>query len=76
MTSGFDKSLDGLVNKFHQYGLVRYRDDSEKRNEIIYLYNMKEHWKNETKDDEGKVPTYDDIMHCIMYLRWEKILPI
>jgi hypothetical protein len=75
MTSGINKNLDDLVNQFHQYGLVRYKDDDKKRNEIIYLYNMKEHYKNGTKDEGGKIPTEGDIMHCIYYLRWQRILP-
>ena len=36
---------------------------------------MKEHCKNGTKDEEGKIPNVEDIMHCIYYLRWERILP-
>ena len=75
MASGINKTLDNLVNQFHQYGLVIYKDDSEKRNEIIHLYNMKENCKNGTKDEDGKIPTVGDIMHCIYYLRWERILP-
>ena len=75
MASGINNTLDDLVNKFHQYGLVIYKDDDKKRNEIIYLYNMKEHMKNSTKDEDGKIPTEGDIMHCIYYLRWERILP-
>ena len=75
MSSGFSKTLDDLVNQWHQYGLNRYKDDDKKRNEIIYLYNMKEHYKNGTNGEEGVIPTEGDIMHCIMYLRWERILP-
>ena len=75
MNSDINKTLDDLVNQFHQYGLNKYKGDDKKRNEIIHLYNMKEYVKNGTKDEDGKIPTEEDIMHCIYYLRWQRILP-
>jgi len=69
------KTLDDLVNQFYLYGQDKYSESSNSLKEIDALYEMKEHWKNKTKDSEGKVPTSEDIMHFIYYLRWERILP-
>ena len=68
-------TLDTMVNEFKDYANKTYNCDDKKRNEIIYLYNMKENYKNGTPGEDGKVPTLGDIMHCIYYLRWERILP-
>ena len=69
------KTLDDLVNQFYLYGQDKYSESSNSQKEIVALYEMKEHWKNGTKDEKGKIPTSEDIMHFIYYLRWERILP-
>ena len=75
MNDSAKKKLDNLVNEFYEYGLRNYSESSNNRKKINNLYTMKEHWKNGTKDSEGKFPTAGEISHFIMYLRWEKILP-
>ena len=69
------KTLDDLVNQFYLYGQEKYSESPDSLKEIDALYEMKEHWKNGTKNDEGKIPTSEDVMHFIYYLRWEQILP-
>ena len=75
MNDSDKKKLDDLVNKFYLYGQDKYSESSNSMKEIDYLYEIKEHWKNGTKDDEGKIPTSDEIMYFIYYLRWNRILP-
>lgn len=74
MNDSAKKKLDNLVNEFYEYGLRNYSESSNNRKEINHLYTMKEHWKNGTKDNEGEVPTSEDIMNYIYYLRWNLIL--
>ena len=69
------KTLDDLVNEFYEFGKHKYPESSNSRKEINHLYTMKEHWKNKTKDNEGKIPTSEEIMYFIYYLRLEQILP-
>ena len=75
MNDSAKKKLDDLVNQFYLYGQDKYSESSNSLKEIDALYEMKEHWKNGTKDSEGKIPTSGDIMHFINFLRWERILP-
>ena len=75
MDDSAKKKLDDLVNQFYEYGQRDYSESSDSRKKINHLYAMKEHWKNGTKDNEGKIPTSEDIMHFINFLRWERILP-
>ena len=75
MNDSTKETLDGLVNQFYQYGQRKYPESSKSRKEINHLYTMKEHWKNGTKDNEGKIPTSEEIMYFIYYLRWNQILP-
>lgn len=75
MNDSDKKKLDDLVNQFYLYGQDKYSESSNSMKEIDYLYEIKEHWKNGTKDNEGKVPTSEEIMYFIYYLRWERILP-
>ena len=74
MNDSAKKKLDNLVNEFYEYGLRNYSESSNSREEINHLYTMKEHWKNGTKDNEVEVPTSEDIMNYIYYLRWNLIL--
>ena len=75
MDDSSKKKLDDLVNEFYEYGQRKYSESSDSRKEINHLYAMKEHWKNGTKDSEGKIPTSEEIMYFIYYLRWNGILP-
>ena len=75
MNDSAKKKLDNLVNEFYEYGQRNYSESSNSRKEINHLYAMKEHWKNGTKDSEGKIPTSEEIMYFIHYLRWNRILP-
>ena len=75
MNDSAKKKLDDLVNQFYLYGQDNYSESSVSRKEINHLYEMKEHWKNGTKDSEGKIPTSEEIMYFIYYLRWNRILP-
>ena len=75
MNDSDKNKLDDLVNQFYLYGQDKYSESSNSLKEIDYLYNMKEHWKNGTKDSEGKIPTAGEIGYTIYYLRWEQILP-
>ena len=75
MNDSAKKKLDDLVNQFYLYGQDNYSESSVSRKEINHLYEMKEHWKNGTKDNEGKVPTAGEISYIIYYLRWNRILP-
>ena len=69
------KTLDELIDGFHDYGYKEYINDDKKRNEIIKLYNMKENCKNEKKGEDGMIPTESELMYVIYYLRWKNILP-
>ena len=75
MNDSSKKKLDDLVNDFYEYGQRKYPESSNSRKKINHLYVMKEHWKNGTKDSEGKIPTAGEIGYTIYYLRWEQILP-
>lgn len=75
MNDSDNKKLDDLVNQFYQYGQRKYPESSNSRKKINNLYDVKEHWKNRTKDSQGKIPTSEEIMYFIYYLRWERILP-
>ena len=75
MNDSSKKKLDDLVNEFYEYGQRKYPESSNSRKEINYLYTMKEHWKNGTKDSEGKIPTAGEIRYFIYDLRWNRILP-
>ena len=75
MNDSDKKKLDALVNEFYEYGQRDYSELSDSRKKINHLYAMKEHWKNGTKDSEGKIPTSEEIMYFIYYLRWNRILP-
>tara|TARA_B100000989_G_scaffold294995_1_gene275120 strand:- start:1093 stop:1323 length:231 start_codon:yes stop_codon:yes gene_type:complete len=75
MNDSSKKKLDDLVNEFYEYGQRNYSESSNSRKEINHLYTMKEHWKNGTKDSEGKIPTAGEIGYIIYYLRWKRILP-
>ena len=70
----FSPTLDQMVNEFRDYAFKDHVTE-DARNQIIQLYNMKENCKNDRPGKDGKVPTLGDIMHCISFLRWEKILP-
>ena len=69
------KTLDKMIDSFHDYGYKEYVNDDKKRNEIIKLYNMKENYKNQKKGEDGKIPTESEITYVIYYLRWNRILP-
>ena len=69
------KTLDELIDSFHDYGYKEYINDDKKRNKIINLYNMKENCKNEKKGEDGMIPTESELMYVIYYLRWKNILP-
>ena len=75
MNDSDKNKLDDLVNQFYLYGQDKYLESSNSRKEINHLYAIKEHWKNGTKDDEGKIPTVGEIVYIIYYLRWNRILP-
>ena len=66
--------LDKMVNEFKDYAFKDHVTE-DARNQIIQLYNMKENCKKDRPGKDGKIPTIEDIMHFIHYLRWEKILP-
>jgi len=67
-------TLDKMVNEFRDYAFKDHVTE-DARNQIIHLYNMKENCKHDRLGADGKIPTIEDIMHFIHYLRWEKILP-
>ena len=75
MNDSDKKKLDDLVNEFYEYGHREYPESSNSRNKINELHSLKEHWKNGTKDNEGKIPTAEEIGYYIYDLRWHKILP-
>ena len=75
MNDSAKKKQDDLVNEFYEYGQRNYSESSDSRKKINHLYDMKEHWKNGTKDSEGKIPASEEIMYSIYYLRWNRILP-